>query len=210
MQDLSLHILDIVENSIDAGATRIEIMVDENIKRNLLRIMIKDNGKGIERKELKKILDPFYTTRTVRRVGLGLSLFAQSVKEAEGKIGIKSKVGKGTVVEAIMKYNHIDRRPMGNMCDTIMTLIGTKADSIDFVYKHCKDNKCFRVDTREIKDILKEIPISNPEVIKFLRRKISSGLRKIKAGQGFSLVKQKVSKSQDLHHKLSSEKGEKK
>ncbi|MEO0126784.1 MAG: ATP-binding protein [candidate division WOR-3 bacterium] len=182
MQDLSLHILDIVENSIDAGATKIEIMIDENLKKNLLKIMIKDNGKGMDKKTLKKVLDPFYTTKTVRRVGLGLSLFAQSVREAEGNIKIKSKKGKGTVVNAVLTYNHIDRKPLGNMCDTIMALIGTRGNEIDFVYEHCKDNKCFRLDTKEIKDVLNGIPINNAEVIKFLREKIKKEISRIKAG----------------------------
>ncbi len=182
MQDLSLHILDIVENSIDAGATKIEIMIDENIKKNFLKIKIKDNGKGMNNKVLKKILDPFYTTKNVRRVGLGLSLFAQSVREAEGKIGVESELGKGTTVKATMKYDHIDRRPLGNMGDTITALIGTKGNEIDFIYEHCKDNKCFKLDTREIKDALDGIPINNPEVIKFLRNKIKKELNRIKAG----------------------------
>lgn len=182
MQDLSLHILDIVENSIDAGAKRIEIKLDEDIRKNMLMIKIKDNGKGMDKKTLKKILDPFYTTKTVRRVGLGLSLFAQSVKEAEGIIKIKSKVKKGTIVEAKMKYNHIDRKPLGNMCDTIIALIGTRGNDIDFVYEHCKNKNCFKIDTKEIKDSLDGIPINNPQVIKYLRIEIRKGLKKINAG----------------------------
>ncbi len=182
MQDLSLHILDIVENSMQAGATKIEITVNEDLINNLLKIKIKDNGKGMDKKTLKKVLDPFYTTKTVRRVGLGLSLFAQTVKEAEGKIEIKSKKGKGTVVEAIMKYNHIDRKPLGNICDTIMSLIATKGTFIDFIYEHCKNNNYFIFDTREIKDLLNGIPINHPKVIKFLRQKIKEGLKKMKAG----------------------------
>ena len=127
-----------MENSIEAGATRIRIVIDENIKKNLLKIKIEDNGKGMGKKTLKRVLDPFYTTKTVRRVGLGLSLFAQTVKEANGKMEIKSKIGKGTVVIAQMNYNHIDRKPLGNTCDTIMALIGTKGSEIDFVYEHKK------------------------------------------------------------------------
>ncbi len=183
MQDLSLHILDIVENSIDAGATEIEILIDEDIKKNLLKIKIKDNGKGMDKSTLKRVLDPFYTTKTVRRVGLGLSLFAQSVKEAEGEIGIKSKKGKGTIVEAVMAYNHIDRKPVGNMCDTIIALIGTRGNDINLIYEHCKDSKCFRLDTEEIKESLDGIPINSPEVIKFLRKEIASRLKEIKVGK---------------------------
>ncbi|MGB9721061.1 MAG: ATP-binding protein [bacterium] len=181
MQDLSLHILDIVENSIDAGATKIQIMIDEDIEKNLLKIKIKDNGKGMDKKTLEKVLDPFYTTKTVRRVGLGLSLFAQSVKEAEGTIKIKSKVNKSTIVEAKMRYDHIDRKPLGDMCDTLMALIGTRGNEIDFLYEHCKNNRYFRIDTKEIKNILNGIPINSPEVIKFLRNKIKKELKKIKS-----------------------------
>ncbi len=181
MQDLSLHILDIVENSIDAGATKISIMVNEAIKKNLLEISIKDNGKGMDKETLKKILDPFYTTKTVRRVGLGLSLFAQSVSEADGKLKIKSQPNKGTIVKAQMNYNHIDRKPLGNICDTIMVLIGTKGNEIDFSYKHCKNDKCFSFDTGEMKKLLNGIPINNPQILTFLRKKIAAGLKEIGA-----------------------------
>lgn len=182
MQDLSLHILDIAENSIDAGAKRIKIMIDEDARKNLLTIQIKDNGKGMDKKTLKKVLDPFYTTKTVRRVGLGLSLFAQTIRESDGKIEIKSNPGRGTVVQAKMSYNHIDRKPLGNMCETIISLIGTKGNKIDFVYEHRKDGLCFVINTVEIKKLLDGISIDNPEVLGFLRKKIVSGFKKIKAG----------------------------
>ncbi|MGQ9663893.1 MAG: ATP-binding protein [bacterium] len=175
---MSLHILDIVENSIEAGATRIRIVIDENIKKNLLKIKIEDNGKGMEKKTLKRVLDPFYTTKTVRRVGLGLSLFAQTVKEANGKMDIKSKSGKGTVVIAKMNYNHIDRKPLGNLCDTIMALIGTWGDRIDLIYKHRKEDQEFHLSTREIKKQLGYPGINHPEVLKFLRKEIKRCLPK--------------------------------
>ncbi len=85
---------------------------------------------------------------------------------------IKSKKGKGTIVEAVMAYNHIERKTMGNICDTIMALIGTSGNEIDFLYEHCKNKRCFRIDTKEIKESLDDVPINNPEVIKFLRHKI--------------------------------------
>jgi len=179
MQDLSLHILDIVENSIDAGATKIEIMIDEDIEHNQLKIKIKDNGKGMDKETLKKVLDPFYTTKTVRRVGLGLSLFAQTVKEAEGKIEIKSELKKGTSVCATLKYNHIDRKPMGNMIETIMALLATKAHDIDFIYVHRKNKDEFVLNTKEIKKELDGVMINEPEVLKFLRTQIKKGLKEI-------------------------------
>jgi len=172
MQDLSLHILDIVENSIDAGATKIEIMINEAVAKNLLEISIKDNGKGMGAKTIKKILDPFYTTKTVRRVGLGLSLFAQTVREAQGKLKIISKPNKGTMVKAQMSYNHIDRKPLGNMCDTLMALIGTRSEDIDFFYHHKKDGKEFSFSTKEIRRYLGLRQLNHPEVLKFLRKEI--------------------------------------
>jgi len=179
LQDLSLHILDIVENSIDAGATKIEIMIDEDIEHNQLKIKIKDNGKGMDKETLKKVLDPFYTTKTVRRVGLGLSLFAQTVKEAEGEIEIKSELKKGTAVSANLKYNHIDRKPMGNIIETIMALLATKAQGIDFIYVHRKNKNEFVLNTKEIKTKLDGVMINEPEVLKFLRIQIKNGLKEI-------------------------------
>lgn len=172
MQDLSLHILDIVENSIDAGATMVEIVIEERIKENLLKIKIKDNGRGIDKKTLKKVFNPFYTTKKVRRVGLGLSLFAQSVKEADGKIEIDSKLGKGTVVITQMSYNHIDRKPLGDICETLMALIGTRGAEMDIIYRHKKDGQEFVLSTKEIKKRIGSVKINSPEILKFLRKEI--------------------------------------
>lgn len=178
MQDLSLHILDIVENSIDAGATMVEIVIEERIKENLLKIKIKDNGRGIDKETLKKVFDPFWTTKKVRRVGLGLSLFAQSVKEADGKIEIDLKLGKGTIIKAQMCYDHIDRKPLGDMCETLMALIGTVGINIDFIYRHKKDEQEFVFSTKEIKERLGSEKINNPEVLRFLRKEIKKCLPK--------------------------------
>ncbi len=154
MEDLSLHILDIVENSIRAKASRIEIKVIENIGEDLLVIEIKDNGRGIDEETIKKVLDPFFTTRTTRKVGLGLPLLSQAARESGGDIEIKSKVGRGTRVKATFGYSHIDRKPLGNMEATLTTLIAGNPE-VDFIYKHKKDESEFRLDTREIRDSIK-------------------------------------------------------
>jgi len=180
MRDLSLHILDIVENSIRAGATLIEIMIEENIKKNSLRIVIKDNGRGIGKKNLTKLLDPFYTTKKGKKVGLGLSLLAQSAQEAMGKCTIKSEAGRGTEIVATFVHDNIDRKPLGNMGETIMALIGTHADQIDFIYRHRKNNNGFEINTREIRSVLDGVSIFSPVVQSFLRQKITSELRRIK------------------------------
>ena len=149
MEDLSLHILDIAENSIEAKASKVEIKVIEDKKKDLLTIEIKDNGQGIDKETLKKVLDPFYTTRTVRKVGLGLSLLAQATEESGGDIEIKSKVGKGTKVKATFQYSHIDRKPLGDIEKTLTTLI-VGNPGVNFVYEHRKDNVKVTLDTKKL------------------------------------------------------------
>ncbi|HEX7321089.1 MAG TPA: ATP-binding protein [bacterium] len=179
MDDLSLHVLDIAENSIRAGATVIEILIDENIKKNLLSIKIKDNGRGIDKNELSKVLDPFYTTKKGKRIGLGLALLAQSAHEAMGKFDIISKPGRGTDVLATFVYDHIDRKPLGDMGETVMALIGTHADKIDVVYAHKVNDRGFKLGTSNVKSMLDGVPIMNPEVMDFLRHKLQSELKKL-------------------------------
>jgi len=150
VEDLSLHILDIVENSIRAKASRIEIKVVEDIRKDLLTIEIKDNGQGIDEETVKKVLDPFFTTRTTRRVGLGLPLLSQAARESGGDVEIESKVGRGTRIKATFGYSHIDRKPLGNMKTTLTTLIAGNPE-VDFIYEHKNDELEYRLDTKEIR-----------------------------------------------------------
>ncbi len=181
LQDLSLHILDIVENSIDAGAKKIEIIIKENVKQNMLVLKIKDNGKGMDKNTIAKALDPFYTTKKTRRIGLGLSMLAQATKEADGTFQIKSQKGKGTTVIAKFVYDHIDRKPIGNMTETIIALIAGKGMDVDFIYEHHKNSHGFVFDTRTIKKEIKDIPINNGEVLNILRENIIKELKRIGA-----------------------------
>jgi len=150
MEDLSLHILDIVENSIAAMAKRIEIRIDEDRARDLVTIEIKDDGKGMDEQTLKKALDPFYTTRTTRRVGLGLSLLQQAAKDSEGTFDLSSAPGEGTTVNAAFRMSHPDCKPMGDIGRTIQVLVISHPE-IDFLYEHKKDNSTYRFDTREVR-----------------------------------------------------------
>lgn len=176
MEDLSLHILDIVENSITAGANRIEIRILEDIEKDIFSIEIKDNGKGISEENLKKVADPFYTTRKTRRVGLGLSLLSQSAKEAGGEISITSGEDMGTVVCAHFKHSHIDRKPLGNIVDTLIVLIAGNPD-IDLLYKHRRNDNTYSLDTAFIKSKLEGVPINSPEVIELIKKDIQEGLK---------------------------------
>jgi signal transduction histidine kinase len=148
MEDLSLHILDIAENSISASAKRIEIRIDEDEAKDLLTIEIQDDGKGMDEQMLQKALDPFFTTRTTRRVGLGLSLLAQAARETDGNLVLDSRNGQGTTVKATFRFSHPDRKPMGDIDETIRTLV-VGYPGIDFLYEHKKNDSIYRFDTRE-------------------------------------------------------------
>jgi len=172
MEDLSLHILDIAENSVAADADKIEILITEDIKRDLLSVEIIDNGSGMDQETTKKALDPFYTTKTVRRFGFGLSLLSEAAKAANGSFSIESKKGKGTKIYTTFQHSHFDRQPLGDMGQTIITLI-LRNPEIDFIYVHKKNSQHYSFDTREIKAQLGDIPINSPEVIKILRKDLA-------------------------------------
>lgn len=156
----------------------IEITVEEDPEADRLTVTIRDNGRGMDGEFLAKVLDPFTTTRTTRKVGLGLSLFQQSAREAEGDLTVDSIPGAGTTVQAFMSYSHIDRKPMGDMAATVTTLIEGNPD-IDFVYCHRKNRREYRLDTREIRSELEEIPLNNPQVVSLIRENLVAGLKEV-------------------------------
>ncbi len=121
MREISLHIMDIAENGITAGADCIQIVVDEARNENRLKIEIKDNGKGIPKNMVDKAIDPFVTTRTTRRVGLGLSLLKTAAERCDGEFVLASEPGKGTRIKAIFQYDHIDRAPLCDMASSVIT-----------------------------------------------------------------------------------------
>ncbi len=155
MEDLSLHILDIVENSIRAKASRIEIKVIEDSGKDLLTIEIKDNGEGMDEETVKKVIDPFFTTKSTRKVGLGLPMLRQTARESGGDVEIESKVGRGTRVKATLGYSHIDRKPLGNMGKTLTTLIVGNPE-VDLIYEHKRDGATYRLDTKKIRAGIKK------------------------------------------------------
>lgn len=168
MEDISLHILDIVENSLAASADKVEIRIVEDFKNDLLSVEIIDNGIGMDPQTVKKALDPFYTSKTVRRFGLGLSLLSEAAKAANGHFSIESKMGEGTKVKADFQLSHIDRRPMGDIGQTIITLV-MGSHEVDFIFVHKKNGEEYCLDTREIKNELGEIPISSLTGIRLIR-----------------------------------------
>jgi signal transduction histidine kinase len=173
MEDLSLHILDIVENSAAANADLIEIRITENLERDLLCVEVNDNGVGMDEETQKKVLDPFYTTKTVRRFGLGLPLLSEAAKAANGKLSILSEKGKGTKIKAEFQHGHIDRQPLGDMGQTVITLIMGNPE-IDLVYIHKKNDQEKRFDTRDIKQQLGELPINSLQGIRTIREELKN------------------------------------
>jgi hypothetical protein len=178
MRELSLHILDVVENGITAGANCIWIQVQEDHKADQLKIVIRDNGHGMPVEKMQNINDPFITTRTTRRVGLGLSLLAAAAERCEGTLQVDSSPGKGTSIEATFQYNHIDRAPLGDMAATITTLI-IGNPGIDFVYSHRINGEEFSMDTREIRSEMQDLSLSDPVVIHHLTESIRSSLKEL-------------------------------
>ena len=181
MQDLSLHLLDLVQNSIAAGATQIVINVEEDEEKDWLSIAIEDNGRGMDNETIKRATDPFYTTRTTRKVGLGLPLFKATTERCGGHLNLQSTVGKGTRIEAEFQLGHIDRPPFGRIDETMVTLILCNAE-IDFVYSHKTKYGQFLLDTREIRKIIGELPINNVEVITWIQSYIREELNEINGG----------------------------
>jgi signal transduction histidine kinase len=179
LEDLSLHILDIAENSIAAGAKNIEIKILEDTKNDKLTIEIKDDGKGMTQEEINKATDPFFTSRTTRRVGLGLSLFKQAAESANGKMEIASEIGKGTCVTASFQLSHFDRQPLGNMAETIIMLMTANAD-IEIIYEYRKDDKSFIFDTKEVKKSIKEVQFKSATVLSFVKKYIEENIEILK------------------------------
>lgn len=172
MRELSLNVLDIVKNSVTANATLIEITVELQRESDKLTIQIKDNGKGMSEEMVSKVTDPFVTTRTTRKVGMGIPLFKYSAESTGGSFAIESKLSVGTTVTANYMLSSIDRMPLGDITETVITLIQGSPE-IDFIYAVKEKDKNFTLDTREIKETLQGISIASGEVLDFLRSYIS-------------------------------------
>jgi anti-sigma regulatory factor (Ser/Thr protein kinase) len=182
MKELALHILDLAQNSITAGADLIKLTINESLKNDILSITIEDNGCGMDVAQAEKVKDPFVTSRTSRKVGLGIPLMLAACQRCEGNLSIESQKNVGTKLIATFKHSHIDRAPMGNMAETIGCLI-IGAENIDFVYVHIIDQEEFCLDTREIRQALgAEVPLSEPDVLDWIKNYINEGLSNLRGG----------------------------
>ncbi len=162
MKELSLNILDIAKNSVTAGATRIEITVAEDPAR--LTITVRDNGCGMTPEFVARVTDPFTTTRTTRKVGLGIPLLQMEAQMAGGDLTVASELGKGTATSAWFDPNNIDMPPLGDLASSIVTLIQGSPD-IDFLFTHTRGEDGYALDTRELREIMGDISLAEPEVL---------------------------------------------
>ncbi|NLP26938.1 MAG: ATP-binding protein [Clostridiales bacterium] len=163
MTEISLNILDVAQNSISAGAKLIEITIIADTKNDILITEIKDNGCGMDKDKLENVINPFFTTRTTRRVGLGIPFYKLAAENTGGSFKIVSQVGIGTTVTATFGLSHIDCMPLGDINSTIHTLV-TLNSHIDFFYMYKIDEKSFTLDTREFREILGDISFNSPDV----------------------------------------------
>ena len=167
MRELSLNVLDIAQNSIAAGASLTEILVKINTAESTLLIGIYDNGKGMSEEQVKSVMDPFFTTRTTRKVGMGIPLFKMAAEQTGGSFTITSQLGMGTRVDALFKTDSIDFTPLGDMASTVATIVSMNEDK-DFVYTYSVDGNEFVFNSREIKTILDGVPLNEPSVMSWI------------------------------------------
>ncbi|MBU5450340.1 ATP-binding protein [Acetivibrio sp. MSJd-27] len=178
MKELSLHILDIIQNSVNAGASIIEIEIEEEEKEDIFRFSVKDNGCGMSADFLRKVKDPFTTTRTTRKTGLGIPLLEAAAVQCGGRLDIVSEPGKGTAVTAVFQNSHIDRAPLGDMAQTMVTVISGSPE-IDFLYTHIKNGQSFVFQTEDLRRVLQGVPLDTPEIIGWIEEAVREGLAEI-------------------------------
>lgn len=178
MQELSLNILDVAQNSVKAGANLIAIGVEESTADDRMTITITDNGCGMTPEQVARVIDPFYTTRTTRKVGLGVPFFKMAAELTGGNFRIESNVGQGTSVTAIFGRSSIDRMPLGDIAATVAALVQGSPDR-DFVYTRRIDGREMVADTRQFREALAGIPLDTPEVLAFITEYINENTAEI-------------------------------
>lgn len=181
MRELSLHILDLVQNSIEAGAGVVEVTINEDKQHDLLVLRVSDNGRGMDEMTCRQATDPFVTSRTTRRVGLGLPLLEMTAQRTGGYLKIDSQPGRGTVVEAVYGRSHWDRPPLGDLAGALLAIIVANPD-LDFSYRHKVGEREFTLATRELKAVLAGVPVSHPEVFAWLKEYLREGLANLYGG----------------------------
>lgn len=181
MTDLSLHLLDIIQNSLTAGASCVTVGVKAEKEKNLLTLKVEDNGRGMTGETVRRVSDPFYTTRTTRKAGLGIPLFKASAEMAGGDFHIVSAPGEGTTVTATYEISHIDRKPLGSVADTVtMCMMGHPEIEFHLILENDRDSYVLR--TEDVREQIGEVPLNDPVIIAYLREMIEEQSRSLFGG----------------------------
>ena len=181
MEELAHHILDIARNSVEAGATRLEITVEEDTQSGVLRFVVGDNGPGMPEHVRRRMLDPFFTTKSGKKVGLGLPLLQMAVQRCGGHLEVSSAPGQGTTVVATFPYYCWDRPPLGDIPRTVVGLLAG-SNQVDLCYRHVYNGQVFELDTVEIRLRLGGIPLQTPEVLLWLRQHLAESINNLCGG----------------------------
>ena len=179
MKELSLNILDIAMNSVKAGATRVEIRLTE--ADNRLVLSFADDGCGMTEEQVNSVTDPFFTTRTTRKVGMGIPFLKLAAEQTGGSFGIRSETGKnhGTVTTATFYTDHIDFTPLGDVVASVTTLI-QGSPNIRWVFVHETPRGTVSLDTDELKAVLGDVPLDNYEVVKWIEEYLREAYAEIR------------------------------
>jgi hypothetical protein len=178
MREIALHLLDIAENSVAAGARSVSISVAEDTQANWLNAAVRDDGKGMDETMVRQVIDPFVTSRTTRKVGLGIPLFKAAAEACGGRLHITSAPGQGARLEASFQHSHIDRMPLGDLAGTLLTLV-VAYPHINWTLDYCVDGRSYAFDDAPIKAELGDLPLTEPDVLAFLREYIQQGIASV-------------------------------
>ncbi len=181
MRELSLNVMDVAQNSVRAEADLVRITVEESDKEDRLTISIADNGCGMTEDQVRQVIDPFFTTRTTRKVGLGVPLFKLSAEQTGGSFDIQSKVGEGTTTTASYVKSHVDMTPLGDINSTVKILIQCNPQ-IDFIFTHSTDKGSFTLDTRELREVLGDVSLDTPDVLEWIGQYLEENTQNIYGG----------------------------
>lgn len=181
MRELSLHILDLVENSLEAGATQVEIEIREDLKQDLFCFRVRDNGRGMDEDTLQHAADAFYTKRCTRKFGFGLPLLKAACERCEGKLVLESKPWQGTIVTATFRYSHWDRAPLGDIATTIFLVLAGRPD-VKLYYRHWVDGKSFEFSSEEVKRRLGPVPLNHVAVLDWLKGYLAENIGHLYGG----------------------------
>ena len=176
MREIALHLLDIAENSVAAGARLVEVTVEEDLPNDRLRIAVRDDGKGMDEQLLVRVTDPFVTSRTTRKVGLGIPLLKAAAEACQGWLHITSAPGQGTCLTAEFQRSHIDRMPLGDLAGTVLTLV-VAFPKIHWVFHYQANGHAqFAFDDELIKRELEGVPLTEPSILAFIKELLQGGV----------------------------------